>query len=504
MLESLHMLYLGLTELVSSYALVMCGFGGVLGVIIGALPGLGATAGCALLLPITYSMDPTVALVTLAAVYYGDMFGGGISAILINIPGDSHAAVTALDGYAMSRKGQAGKALFVGFLSSFVGGMLGAIVLTLMGSLLTNIGLAFGAPEMAAVILVAMTSIGWILGDAPYKGLIATGLGLLFATIGMEPLTSAPRYVFGQIALVQGIPFVPACIGLFGLSTVIQSLVDGIFKKKEYYNKKLTYKDSIPSKDEFKRMVPVHLRGAAEGFFIGMLPGSGATIATFFSYLIEKRVNKRGKEMGTGIVEGVAIAESADNAAAIGSFGPMFSLGIPGSSTSAILLGGLLMWGMQPGPLFMTNHADVAWTVIASMFVGCFLVALICMALIPFFSAITKVPNRLLLPIVISLSLIGAYAVNLSIYDLYIVLIAGVVGYIFLELDIPQSPFVLSLLLGYDMEKYFRQAVIMGGGDYSVFFTRGLSLGILIFGALFIIVPIIVNVVRKRKAAAKE
>ena len=183
MLESLHMLYLGLTELVSSYALVMCGFGGVLGVIIGALPGLGATAGCALLLPITYSMDPTVALVTLAAVYYGDMFGGGISAILINIPGDSHAAVTALDGYAMSRKGQAGKALFVGFFSSFVGGMLGAIVLTLMGSLLTNIGLAFGAPEMAAVILVAMTSIGWILGDAPYKGLIATGLGLLFATI---------------------------------------------------------------------------------------------------------------------------------------------------------------------------------------------------------------------------------------------------------------------------------------------------------------------------------
>ena len=226
MLESLHMLYLGLTELVSSYALVMCGFGGVLGVIIGALPGLGATAGCALLLPITYSMDPTVALVTLAAVYYGDMFGGGISAILINNPGDSHAAVTALDGYAMSRKGQAGKALFVGFFSSFVGGMLGAIVLTLMGSLLTNIGLAFGAPEMAAVILVAMTSIGWILGDAPYKGLIATGLGLLFATIGMEPAHKRSPLCLRSDCSCTGHPVCsrgalgfPACRRSFSLSS---------------------------------------------------------------------------------------------------------------------------------------------------------------------------------------------------------------------------------------------------------------------------------------------
>ena len=360
MLESLHMLYLGLTELVSSYALVMCGFGGVLGVIIGALPGLGATAGCALLLPITYSMDPTVALVTLAAVYYGDMFGGGISAILINIPGDSHAAVTALDGYAMSRKGQAGKALFVGFFSSFVGGMLGAIVLTLMGSLLTNIGLAFGAPEMAAVILVAMTSIGWILGDAPYKGLIATGLGLLFATIGMEPLTSAPRYVFGQIALVQGIPFVPACIGLFGLSTV-----HSVSRRRHFQEKRVLQQKNSRTRTAFQArtslsawcryICAVRRRDSLSVCCRDPVRRSPHSSPIF----IEKRVNKRGKEMGTGIVEGVAIAESADNAAAIGSFGPMFSLGIPGSSTSAILLGGLLMWGMQPGPLFMTNHADV-------------------------------------------------------------------------------------------------------------------------------------------------
>ena len=504
MLEALHMLSIGMSNLMDPYTLLMCGFGGMLGVLVGALPGLGATAGCSLLLPITFTMNPTVALVTLAAVYYGDMFGGGISAILINIPGDSHAAVTALDGYALSKKGYAGKALFVCFLSSFVGGMIGAMLLTVMGTTLTNIGLKFGAPEMAMVILVAMTSIGWILGEVPYKGLIATGLGLLLATVGMEPLTSRPRFLFGQIALVQGIPFIPACIGLFGLSTVIQITVDGIFKVPDVQTKRLRYKECIPSKDEFKRMVPVHLRGATEGFFIGMLPGSGATIATFFAYLIEKRVNKRGAEMGTGIVEGVAVAEAADNAAAIGSFGPMFALGIPGSGTSAVLLGGLLMWGLQPGPLFLTNNAEMAWSVIASMFIGCLLVAVLCIVMIPLLSSIVRVPNRILMPIVVSLSLIGAYAVNLSMYDMYIVLIAGVIGYFFLEIGIPQSPLVLSLLLGYDLEKYFRQAIIMGGGKWSVFLTRKLSLGIVIFGLLFISVPIVVNILKKRRTIRKK
>ena len=255
---------------------------------------------------------------------------------------------------------------------------------------------------------------------------------------------------------------------------------------------------------EFKRMVPVHLRGATEGFFIGMLPGSGATIATFFAYLIEKRVNKRGAEMGTGIVEGVAVAEAADNAAAIGSFGPMFALGIPGSGTSAVLLGGLLMWGLQPGPLFLTNNAEMAWSVIASMFIGCLIVAVLCIVMIPLLSSIVRVPNRILMPIVVSLSLIGAYAVNLSMYDMYIVLIAGVIGYFFLEIGIPQSPLVLSLLLGYDLEKYFRQAIIMGGGKWSVFLTRKLSLGIVIFGLLFISVPIVVNILKKRRTIRKK
>ena len=500
MIESLKMLTMGLANLADPYTLFMCGFGGVMGVIVGALPGLGATAGCSLLLPITYSMNPTVGLVTLASVYYGDMFGAGISAILINIPGDSHATVTALDGYAMAKNGQPGKALFVCFFSSFVGGILGALLLALMGNTLTQVGLRFGAPEMAMVILVAMTSIGWILGEVPYKGLMATGLGLLLATVGMEPLTSQPRFLFGQIALVQGIPFIPACIGLFGLSSAIQITADGIMRKADVSSTRIKYKDCIPTKGEFKRMVPVHLRGTAEGFFIGMLPGSGATIATFFAYLIEKRVNKRGKEMGPGVAEGVAIAESADNAAAIGSFGPMFALGIPGSSTSAVLLGGLLMWGLQPGPLFMTNHSDVAWTVIASMFIGCIIVATLCIAALPLLSSIVKVSNNVLIPIVISLSIIGSYAVNQSIYDVYIMLIAGVVGYLFLEAGVPQSPLVLSLLLGYDLEKYFRQGIIMGGGKWSVFFTRGLSLGIAIFGALFIIVPIVLNIIKKRRA----
>jgi putative tricarboxylic transport membrane protein len=426
------------------------------------------------------------------------MFGGGISAILINIPGDSHAVMTAIDGYAMAKKGQAAKALFCSFMSSFFGGMVGAILITLCGTLLARVGLLFGPPEMAAIILVAMTSIGWILGESPTKGLMAIGLGLLFACVGMDPIFSKPRFVFNQITLVGGIPFIPFVIGLFGFSSVIKMLADGLFAKEKITQTKLRYRDSIPSKKEFSHMIPVQARTSVIGFFIGMLPGSGATTSAFLSYIFEKRINKRRKLMGTGIPEGIAASETADNAASVGAFGPMFALGIPGSSTTAVLLSGLLMWGLKPGPMFMSTNSELAWSVIASMFIGNLIVALLCFFAIPFFASLLKVPKPILVPIMVCLTLLGAYSVNNNVLDLYIMVIGGLVGYVLSEADIPLAPLVLCTLLGTTLEQSFRQALVMSSGNWSVFVTRNLSLGILIFGVLFITLPILAKVIQKR------
>ena len=479
--------------------LVYCVAGGALGVIVGALPGLGSVAGTALLLPLTYTMDPTAAIIMLAAIYYGNMFGGSISAILINIPGDAPCVMTALDGYKITQKGHAGRALFAAFISSGIGGLIGAVLLTLLGSALATVGLKFGPPETAMLILVAMTSIGWILGDSPTKGLIATGLGMILACIGLDSQTGEARLTFNIFYLLGGIPLIPTIIGFFGFSQVIRTMVEGIHKVTNVKVGRINYRDSFPTKKEWKLILPTAFRGSFLGFFIGLLPGSGATTAAFLSYITEKRINKHNREsMGNGAPQGVAISESSNNAASIGSFGPLLSLGIPGSGTAAVLMGGLMMWGLQPGPLFMSTNPEFSWALIASMFTGDIIIVMITILAIPFLVNLLKIPNTILIPIILCVSTMGSYSVNNNTNDIYIMIVAGIIGYNFLKYNLPMAPIALTLVLTSSLETAIRQSFTISGGNGSIFFTRPISLSLFIVGLIFIGLPIVMSLIKKR------
>ena len=470
-----------------------------MGIIVGALPGLGCVAGASLLLPLTFKMNPTTAIITLASMYYGTMFGGAISAILINIPGDAPAVMTAQDGYPMARNGQPGKALFTAFFSSTLGGLAGAILLTFLGGLMASVGLKFGPPEIAMLILVAMTSIGWILGESPLKGLIATALGLLLCCIGMDKVSGMKRLTFGVTNFLAGFPFIPTCIGMFGMSQVFKTLMGGIKKVPDINIKSISYREALPPKKDLPRILMPVSRGSVLGFFIGMLPGAGATAATFISYIVEKNIQRNNAEMGKGAYEGIAVCESANNAASVGAFVPLLSLGIPGSGTTAIIMGGLMMWGLTPGPLFMTENPDFSWSLIASFFTGDLICALLCFLCIPLFARVLKVPNTILVPLIISLSVMGSYCVNNNMFDVLVMLIMGVVGYLLNEFKIPLAPISLALILGPMLETSFRQSMAISNGKFSVFITRPLSATLLIVGMIFVTLPLFVKIFKKAK-----
>jgi len=357
--------------------------GAFLGLVVGAMPGIGSLAGTALLLPLTFGMDPTTAIIMLGALYFSNMYGGSFSAILLNIPGDSPAIMTALDGYPMTKNGGAGKALFSANLSSFIGGTIGIVLLTILGPALAKIGLRFGPAEIVSLLLLALTSIGWMLGDDPKKGLVATCMGVILALVGMDPTRGLARFTFSNVNLLGGLNFIPLVIGMFGFSQVMEM----ISNQQDFSflgGTKLTIKESLLSKKEIKAILPTAVRGGVIGTFVGILPGAGATIASFISYMTNQRICKNGKNFGSGAIEGVAASESANNSAAAGAFAPLLSLGIPGSGTAAVLLGGLLMWGLKPGPQLFAQEPDFVWSLIASMYIANIICILIATAVIPF------------------------------------------------------------------------------------------------------------------------
>lgn len=497
-MNTFQMLLQGFSVCLQPANLLFCAAGGIMGVIVGALPGLGSVAGTALLLPLTYSMNPTAAIIMLAAIYYGNMFGGAISAILINIPGDAPAVMTAIDGYQMTRRGRAGQALFTAFVASGIGGMIGAVILTALGSVLSTLGLKFGPPETAMLILVAMTSIGWILGDSPAKGLAATGLGILLACIGLDAQTGENRLTFGLFYLLGGIPFIPTIIGFFGFSQVIRTMVEGIRKVPEVNVGRVTLRNSLPAKEDWKRILPAAGRGSFLGFVIGLLPGSGATTAAFLTYIMEKRINRHKEEMGSGAPQGVAISESSNNSASIGAFGPLLSLGIPGSGTAAVLMGGLMMWGLQPGPLFMSNNPSFCWSLIASMFVGDIVICVLVILAIPVLVKILKIPNTILVPIILCISIMGAYCVNNNEKDILVMILAGLIGYLFLKFELPMAPIALALVLTSSLETAIRQSFTISNGNPMIFFTRPISLGLFLVGMVFVCMPLVMALVKKR------
>lgn len=469
--------------------------GAILGIIVGAMPGIGAAAGVSLLLPMTFGMDPTTGIIMLAGIYYGTMYGGAYSATLLNIPGDTPAVVTALDGFQLTRKGMPGKSLAAGNYASFIGGTIGIIFLTILGPLLAEIGLSFGPTEVAALIFMALTSIGWLLGDDPIKGLVAAAIGVLLSTIGIDGASGVARYSFGNLNLIGGISFVPLVIGMFGFSQILEMMADKEELEVEGIEK-LSIRESMLTKAELKEIFFPSVRSAVLGNFIGFLPGAGATTGSFLAYILEKKIGKKGKLLGTGEITGVAASEAANNAAAVGSFGPLLSLGIPGSSTSAVLLGGLMMWGLRPGPLLFESNPEFVWGLIASMYFGNILCLIAGMGMLPFLVSFLKISKKVLIPIIMVICLVGSYSVGNSIFDMGIMLVAGIIAFYLKKQDFPVSPILLAFVLAPRLEISLRQALGISQGSGWIFFQKPISLGILLFTFGILLFPIVKKVIQ--------
>ncbi|WHH60352.1 tripartite tricarboxylate transporter permease [Petroclostridium sp. X23] len=472
--------------------------GAFLGLIVGAMPGIGSLAGVALLLPLTFKMDPTTAIIMLAALYYSNMYGGSFSAILLNIPGDSPAVMTSLDGYPMSRQGKAGKALFTASVSSFIGGTIGIIILTFLGPGLAKAGLSFGSPELTWLIILALTSIGWLLGDDPSGGLLATAIGILLATVGVDKALGIPRFSFNSVYLFSGISFIPLVIGMFGFGQVIDMVVNrGNYKNEEI--KRLTIKESILDKSEFKKVAPVAARSGILGCFVGVLPGAGATMAAFLSYIMEKRMGKNKDEMGNGAIEGVTAAEAANNGAAMGAFAPLLSLGIPGSGTGAVLLGGLMMWGLNPGPMLFKDRPDFVWGLMGSMYIGNIICLIIAIACIPILMRVVSVPNSIMIPIISAVCIVGTYSVNNSMFDVGFMVGAGVIAYFMKIAKIPEAPLLLAFVLTPMLEMYVRQSFDMSAGSLSIFVGSTISIILMVCVIGFCFAPVIMKAIKKKQ-----
>ncbi|WP_442504234.1 tripartite tricarboxylate transporter permease [Marinivivus vitaminiproducens] len=481
-MDTLQALMSGFATSLAPTNLVAALIGAVLGIVIGAIPGLGSVAAIALLLPLTFNLDPTTAIIMLAAVYYGCMFGGAYSAILLNIPGDAPAVITAIDGHAMAKKGQAGKALFASNYSSFIGGTIGIIILTFLGPRLADLGLLFGPPETAALILFALCSIGWLLGENAVRGLAATCVGILLATIGIGVTFGEPRFTFGTIYLLNGVSFIPLVIGMFGFCQLLEMMAMRMSGAADPVQ--LGAVKSLPSRGDFKDITRPAVQSGILGTFVGVLPGAGATTASFFSYILERRIGRNRAEMGKGAIEGVAASESGNNSAAVGSFAPLLSLGIPGSGTSAIMLGGLMMWGLQPGPLLFQTQPDFVWGLISSMYVGNVLALFAAILIIPFLMRILLVPTAILIPLIAVVCVVAAYSVNGSMFDVWLMIGVGVAAYLMKVAGYPAAPLILAFVLTPRLETSIRQSFDISNGDPSIFIASPISIVLLIAIAL--------------------
>lgn len=478
----------GLQQVFTLEAMCYLLAGVFIGNVAGLLPGLGATSGTAILLPLTFGMDAVDSLVMLAGIYYGTMYGGTISAILINVPGTTAAAMSSLDGYPLTRRGKGGKALCVATFSCFVGGLIGTLGLTFGGSTLAQVALKFGAPEMFALTLMGLCLVTGITGDYPLKGYLMLIFGLLLGTIGIDTITGQQRFTFNFIYLLDGLNTIPVLVGLFGFSEVFVQLEKRSKWDKKDNHGKVSIRESLLNKEEWKTISVPTLRGTLIGFFVGALPGAGATIASVITYGTEKKLSKHPERFGDGAIEAIAAATASTNASTGGAMMPMLTLGIPGSAATAVLLTAMLMYGVQPGPRLFATGGSLAWVVIASMFVGNILLVLMNLMGIPLFVKILNASANFLMPMVGVLCFIGAYSLNNSVFEVGVMAFFGVLGYILKKLDFPGLPAILGLILGSSAETSLRQGLIMSDNDWSIYFTRPLSLVFMLitFAMLFL------------------
>ncbi|PSL36219.1 putative tricarboxylic transport membrane protein [Planomicrobium soli] len=477
---------------------ILFAFVGVLiGTAVGVLPGIGPMSGVALLIPVTATLTaglPTEAaaassIILLAGVYYGAMYGGSTTSILLNTPGESSSVVTTLDGYQMAKNGRAGSALSIAAIGSFTAGIVSLLGLVLLAKPLSNVALQFGPAEYFSLMLLGLAAVSGLAGKSMTKALMMTVFGLMLGTIGIDAVSGIARFTYDIPVLYSGLEFLTIAVGLFALGEVFKTVLerdheDGTMAKIGRI---------LPTKQDMKDSTAPILRGSFLGFFIGVLPGAGATLASFFSYIAEKKISKTPEKFGTGQIAGVAGPESANNAASGGAMIPLLTLGIPGSGTTAILMGAFIMYNIQPGPLLFEDHPQVAWGLIASMFVGNLMLLVLNMPLVKVFAKIIQTPKKYLLPIIIAISFFGVYAVQYTTFDLYLLLACGVLGYLLTKNDFPVAPLVLALVLGPMLENNMRRALTISNGDFSTFITNPISLALLIVAGAWLLVPLLLK-----------
>jgi putative tricarboxylic transport membrane protein len=475
-------LFLGFSVAITPFNLVIAVVGVLLGTVIGVLPGLGGANGVAILLPLTFTMPPTSAIILLTSIYWGALFGGAITSVLFNIPGEPWSVATTFDGYPMARDGQGGQALTAAFTSSFVGAFFSIVLITFFAPLLAELALKFGPPEFFAIQLLTFSSFIGLGGGNPLKSLVSIILGFILASVGLDIVTGQLRLTFGVTDLMKGFDFVVAVIGLFGIGEILLSVEEGLRFRGARTGMNL--KVVLETWKILPRYARTFVRGSVIGFWMGFKPG-GATPASFMSYAFAKRFSRHPERFGKGELEGIVAPETAAHAAGVAAMLPMLTLGIPGSPTAAVMLGGLIIWGLQPGPLLFTERPEFVWGLIASMYTGNIIGVLIVLLFVPLFAAILRVPFAILTPMIVVVCAIGAYAVHSSLIDMWYMLIFGVVGYVFKKLDYPLAPLVLALVLGDLAENALRQSLIMSQGSIGIFVTRPIA-GVITALAVFL------------------
>jgi len=471
MFDQIHNLMGGFETAFSLYhVLLMCG-GVLLGILVGVLPGLGAPNGVTLLLPLTFMMPPVSAIILLSSMYWGALFGGSTTSILFNIPGEPSSVATTFDGYPMARKGDASKALATAFLAAGFGAMAGIIVVTLIANTIADFALRFSPPEYFAIYLLTFCSYVGMSGGAPLKTLASLVIGLVLATVGMDTISGEMRLTYGSDNMVGGISFLAAVIGLFGIGELLVTVEDGL--KFEGLKAKMSWRVVWQTMKEMPQHMVALVRSTVIGCWMGITPG-GPTAASFMSYGIAKRFSRRGANFGKGEPEGVVSPEAADHSAGVSALLPMLALGVPGSATAAVMMGGLMMWGLQPGPMLFIEQPDFVWGLIASMYLANIVAVVLVLATIPFFASILRLPFSIIGPVIIVVCLTGAYTIGGKMFDVYLALGFGVIGYVFKKLDYPIAPLILAMVLGDKTEDAFRQSMLLSDGALSVFFGNGL------------------------------
>jgi putative tricarboxylic transport membrane protein len=483
-MDALNLLMGGFATALQPNNLLFALLGSVLGTMVGIMPGIGPVAGTALLLPLTFKLDPTASIIMLCAIYYGAMYGGTLTSVLLNVPGEAASAITCIDGHEMAKRGRAGPALAVAAIGSFVGGIVATVGLVLLAQPLTALALKFGPPEFFALMLVGLSLVTGLAGRSIALALISAILGLLIAMVGIDPVIGSQRFTFGNLNLLGGIDVVIVAMGLFGVGEILVNMERNVMATALGTR----FKELLPSRSDMKRSAMPIVRGTGIGFLLGLIPGVGAVVPTVLSYVTEKKLSKTPDQFGTGMIEGVAGPETANNAYANSALIPMFTLGIPGSPTVAVIMGAFMMKGLIPGPFLFRDHGDIAWAVIASFGVANLMLLILNLPLIPLWVKLLKIPTSILYTFVLGFCAIGAYTSNGQFFDVGLMAFFGVVGYIFKKIDVPLAPMILTIILGPLMEQSLRQSLEMSRGSFWIFIEHPIALGFILVALTFVLV----------------